>query len=414
VKSAEPQGFLQSSEEDAKCRLKEKMDKTAYNPDNPLGHASAAEIPVFQPHIGIDTLQAVTDAFRLGWLGMGSYTREFEEEVGRFLGLSERYVVATNTGTSALQLALLIAGVGRGDEVIVPSFNFVADHQAIVAVGAEPVFCDIREDTLGIDVEKAESLVGGKTKAILPLHYAGISADLDGIYALAERHGLRVIEDATHAFGTRHKGRAIGSFGDLACFSFDPVKVVTCIDGGAVVAGRPDDLERLHRLRLLGIDKDTVERYKNRRAWEYDVLGQGFRFHLSNINAGIGLSQLRRVNEFVANRRSSCRLYNRLLEGLSGVRLPCTDFTDVSPFIYYLRILRGRRESLIAHLRQKGIATGIHWIPVHKHTFFKDCRRGDLSMTERVGEEILTLPLHSFMATEVVERIANAIREFFS
>ena len=394
--------------------LKEEMEKSAYNPDNPVGYAPAEEIPVFQPHIGVDTLHAVTEAFRLGWLGMGSYTKEFEDEVGRFLGLSGRYVVATNTGTSALQLALLIAGVGPGDEVIVPSFNFVADHQAIAAVGAEPVFCDIREDTLGIDAEKAESLVGSKTKAILPLHYAGIAADLDGIYALAKRRALRVIEDATHAFGTRHKGRAVGSFGDLACFSFDPVKVVTCIDGGAVVGGQEGDLERLHQLRLLGIDQDTVERYKNRRAWDYDVLRQGFRFHLSNINASIGLSQLRRANEFVANRQTYCRLYSRLLEGVRGVSVPRTDFTDVSPFIYYLRILDGQRERIIAHLRQNGIATGIHWIPVHKHTFFKDCRRGDLSVTERVGEEILTLPLHSFMATEVVERIANVIREFFS
>jgi dTDP-4-amino-4,6-dideoxygalactose transaminase len=296
--------------------------------------------------------------------------------------------------------------------VIVPSFNFVADHQAITAVGAEPVFCDIREDSLGIDIRKADGLVGPRTRAILPLHYAGVPADLEGIYSFAQSHGLRVVEDAAHSFGTRHKGRAIGSFGDIACFSFDPVKVVTCIDGGAVVVKDPEDVERLRQMRLLGIDKDTVERYRNRRAWEYDVLRQGFRYHLSNINASIGLSQLQRADEFIANRQSYCRLYNELLKGVSGIQVPCTDYADVSPFIYYVRVLNGRRGELIAYLRQNGIASGIHWIPVHKHTFFRNCRSGDLSVTEKVGEEILTLPLHSFMATEVVERIANALRAF--
>jgi dTDP-4-amino-4,6-dideoxygalactose transaminase len=388
------------------------MDKPERKPDNSATESPPAEIPVYLPHIGDDTLHAVTEAFKLGWLGMGSYTKKFEDEVGRFLGLSGRFVVATNTGTSALQLALLIAGVGPGDEVIVPSFNFVADHQAITAVGAEPVFCDIREDSLGIDIRKADGLVGPRTRAILPLHYAGVPADLEGIYSFAQSHGLRVVEDAAHSFGTRHKGRAIGSFGDIACFSFDPVKVVTCIDGGAVVVKDPEDVERLRQMRLLGIDKDTVERYRNRRAWEYDVLRQGFRYHLSNINASIGLSQLQRADEFIANRQSYCRLYNELLKGVSGIQVPCTDYADVSPFIYYVRVLNGRRGELIAYLRQNGIASGIHWIPVHKHTFFRNCRSGDLSVTEKVGEEILTLPLHSFMATEVVERIANALRAF--
>lgn len=382
-----------------------------FAPDNPLGHGAGNQVPVFQPHIGVDTLKAVVDAFSIGWLGMGSLTKEFEEAVSRYLGLTDRRVVATNTGTSALQLALLVAGIGPGDEVIVPSFNFVADQQAITAVGAMPVFCDIREDNLGIDCAKAEPLISPKTRAIMPLHYAGIPCDLDGVYALADRRGLRVVEDATHAFGSALGGKRIGSFGDLACFSFDPVKVVTSIDGGAVVVRDEKDVERLHHLRLLGIDKDTIERYKNKRAWEYDVVSQGFRYHLSNINASIGLSQLRRADEFISNRQSYCRLYNRLLGSVRGVIVPKTDFNSISSFIYTIRVSNGARTFVMDHLRKNGIDCGIHFMPVHRYTFYKQCRAGDLSVTNRVGEEVMTLPLHSFMRQELVERIASKVIE---
>ncbi|HXP92094.1 MAG TPA: aminotransferase class I/II-fold pyridoxal phosphate-dependent enzyme, partial [Candidatus Binatia bacterium] len=170
------------------------------------------KIPVFVPYIGVDTLKHLTDALDVGWLGMGATTKEFEERIGGFLG-TQRYVVATNTGTSALHIAVMAAGIGPGDEVITPSFNYVADHQAINMAGASVVMCDIRDDNLGIDCEKAERLIGERTKAIMPLHFAGIPCDQDGVYALARKYGLRVIEDSTHAFGSSIDGRRIGSYG---------------------------------------------------------------------------------------------------------------------------------------------------------------------------------------------------------
>jgi dTDP-4-amino-4,6-dideoxygalactose transaminase len=256
--------------------------------------------------------------------------------------------------------------------------------------------------------------VGPKTKAIVPLHFAGIPADLKALYRLAERKGIRIVEDATHAFGSRVDGRRIGSFGDVTCFSFDPVKVITSIDGGAVVVNDARELERLRHYRLLGIDRDTIERYKNSRAWEYDVVSQGFRYHLTNINASVGLSQLARAEEFIASRRRACQLYNRLLHGVRGLRCPQTDFENVSPFIYFVRVEQGRREALINDLKQRGIATGIHFMGAHAFTFLKDCRRGDLSVTERVAQEIVTLPLNTFMPPEMVERVAGAIRDFMT
>jgi dTDP-4-amino-4,6-dideoxygalactose transaminase len=231
-------------------------------------------IPVFSPHVGVDTLKHVTDAFDVGWLGMGASTKEFEERIAEYLGLQNRFVVATNTGTSALHIALRMAGIGDGDEVITTSFNYVADHQAILASGAEVVMCDIREDNLGIDVEQAEKLITERTKAIIPLHFSGIPCDREGVYRLAKKHNLRVIEDAMHAFGTTINGRKIGNDGDIACFSFDPVKIITSIDGGCVIVNTEHEREILRNLRFLGVNKETSERYKNKRAWDYDVVSE--------------------------------------------------------------------------------------------------------------------------------------------
>ena len=371
------------------------------------------KIPVFAPAIGVDTLKHVTDALHVGWLGMGAITKEFEDQIAAYLGLQGRYVVATNTGTSAFHLCLRAAGVGPGDEVITPSFNYVADHQAIRMCGAEPVLCDVRDDNLGIDVEKAEALIGPRTKAIDPLHFAGIPCDMDGVYRLAKQHGLRVLEDATHAFGTRHKGRRLGSFGDVTWFSFDPVKIVTSVDGGCVVTGSEEELHRMQRMRLLGVDKDTTERYKNRRAWDYDVVSEGYRYHLTNIMASVGVSQLKRVDEFIASRQGVCRAYSDAFRGIAGLRVPTTDFTDVSPFIYSLRVLNGRRETMIAHMQARSIDVGIHFLPVHEHTAFRGCRRGDLSVTQKVAHEVLTLPLHSNMKPEFIERVIEGVTSFF-
>jgi dTDP-4-amino-4,6-dideoxygalactose transaminase len=371
-------------------------------------------VPVFAPHIGVDTLKHLTDALDVGWLGMGALTKEFEERIGAYLELKDRHVVATNTGTSALHIALLAAGVGPGDEVITPSFNYVADHQAVRMCGADVVMCDIREPDLGIDVEKAESLISERTKAIIPLSFAGIPCDYDGVYRLAKKHSLRVIEDDCHAFGTNVGGRKVGSFGDIACFSFDPVKVLTSIDGGCVVVNTPEELERLHRLRLLGVDKDTTLRYKNSRAWDYDVVDQGFRYHLTNIMASVGISQIKRVDEFIASRQRVCQAYNQAFGRLDGVKVPRTDFTDVSPFIYSLRVLDGRRETFIDHMRERGIDVGIHFVPVHKHTAFNSTRRGDMEVTDVVVEEVVTLPLHSNMDVTNVNRVIDGVCSFFS
>lgn len=372
------------------------------------------KIPVFVPRTGIDTLKHITDAFDVGWLGMGATTKLFEEKISAFLGLDDQsFVIATNTGTSALHLALLAAGVGPGDEVITPSFNYVADHQAIRATGAEVVMCDIREDDLGIDVEAASELITDRTKAIIPLHFAGVPCDISGVYALAERQHLRVVEDACHAFGSTVEGRHIGSFGDITTFSFDPVKICTSIDGGAIVVRSTDELAQLRRMRLLGVDKDTTERYKNARAWDYDVVSEGYRYHLTNILASVGISQVERANDFIASRQAVCEAYSAAFAGIDGLRVLRRRFGDVSPFIYSIRVLGDKREALIEHLRALAIDVGIHFVPVHCHEWFATAPRGSMQVTERVCRQVLTLPLHSEMNAIYIERVIDGVRSFF-
>lgn len=381
----------------------------------PLPAAHDLAIPVFSPYLGPEVHQAASDALTAGWLGMGKLTRQFEEELSSYLGLEGRYLVTTSSCTEAIFLSATVAGIGPGDEVICPSFTYVAGHQAISATGADVVFCDVRESDFGIDVASAARLIGPRTKAIMAVHYAGIPCDLDGVYALAREHGLRVIEDAAHAFGTIRQERRIGADGDLTCFSFGPVKVITSLEGGAVVTSSEDEYARLQQLRILGVDTDTYERYKNSRAWVYDVGQQGYRMHLGSVPAAIGLSQLAKVEEFIANRQQYCRYYNQQLAALPQLILPQTDFQGISPFIYVVRVPDGDvRDRFMAHLAAEGIGTGIHFLGAHEFSFYRDQRRSALPITEMLSEQVVTLPLHPHMTQDVLDRIVEAITTFFS
>jgi dTDP-4-amino-4,6-dideoxygalactose transaminase len=308
----------------------------------------------------------------------------------------------------------VLAGVGAGDEVVCPSFTYVAAHQAVTMTGAEVVFCDIEERSLGIDAESLRAAIGPRTKAVLVLHYGGPAADLSGIYEVAGEHGLRVVEDAAHAFGTFYDGRPIGSFGDLTCFSYGPVKIITSLDGGAVVLPDETDVQKLHELRLLGVTKDTRRRHEDERTWEYDVVRQGYRYHLGSVSAAIGLSQLELIDTFIANRQAYCRYYSEQLADVAGVRTPNTDFERVSPFLYWIRARdAATRSALMAHMREQGVATGIHFLGAHEFDFYRHSRRVNLHVTEEVAAGIISLPLYSFMDERSLNRVVHSVRSFF-
>jgi dTDP-4-amino-4,6-dideoxygalactose transaminase len=369
---------------------------------------------MWRPEIGPEAIAAATRALEVGYLGLGSLTKQFEEALAAYLELDGgRVLMSTNSCTAALNCACILAGAGPGDEVIAPSFTYVAAHQAITATGAGVVFADIEEPTLTLDPDAVRELVGPRTKAIMVCHFAGMVGRLDDIYAIAAEHGLRVIEDAAHALGTRHQGAMVGSCGDLVCFSFGPVKTITTLEGGAIVSPRPEELQPMHELRLLGVDRETAARYQNRRAWEYDVVRQGFRYHLGAIPAAIGLSQLAMLDEFVRNRQEYCRHYNQRLGEIPEVTVPDCDYKDVAPFIYFVRVPAATRSALIDFLKRRGVPTGIHFLGAHEFSFYRDSRRGDLPVTDRVTREELTLPLWSHMREADLDRVVEGIAAFY-
>jgi dTDP-4-amino-4,6-dideoxygalactose transaminase len=371
-------------------------------------------IPIFKPLLQEGEYSACQRVLELGWLGMGSFVGEFEQALETFIGAKDRRVVAVSTGHAALHLALLSMGVGCGDEVITPSFNNAADFQAILATGAQPVFCDIEDDSLCIDLNKAADLIGPKTKAIIVMDYDCILCDHDRVHNLASTYGLRVVHDAAHSFGSHYRGRPVGSFSDVTMFSFDPVKTITCIDGGALVVRSDQDVQRLHEMRLIGMSQPSSVMYSNSRAWTYDMKELGFRYHMANLHAAIGLAQLAKFEFISTTRRAAVRHYNALLTSIPDVRVPHTDFADITPFLYYIRVPESRREPLREYLKGRGIDTGIHWQPGHSFTLLKDCRRGDLTVTDRAGAQVLSLPLHSGMELSLVDQISSEIRRFFA
>ena len=375
---------------------------------------STKKIPVFKPLIESEELGASTAALELGWLGMGSYVGEFEEALKNFLGASDRYVAAVSTGHAAIHLGLLAMGIGRGDEVITPSFNNAADFQAILATGAEPVFCDIDNDSLCIDLNKVEDLISPRTKAIIVMDYDCVLCDHDRVAELAAHHKLRVLHDAAHSFGSKYQGRMVGSFSDISMFSFDPVKTITCIDGGALIVRNEDELQKIHEMRLIGMNQSAKMMYTNSRAWTYDMSMIGFRYHMSNMHAAIGLAQLAKIEKISESRRSACVYYNENLRDIAGVMVPKTNFVDITPFLYYIRVPAQHRDALREFLKGRGVDTGIHWQPGHWFTLLRDCRKGDLSVTDRVGNEVISLPLHPLMQTSTIDVVIDGIRSFFN
>ncbi|HLF78358.1 MAG TPA: DegT/DnrJ/EryC1/StrS family aminotransferase [Dehalococcoidia bacterium] len=347
-----------------------------------------------------------------GFFGMGGEVAAFERELSSFLE-TEREVVCTSTGTAALHLALQACGIGAGDEVLAPTVTFIATFQAISATGATVVPCDVREQDCWLDLSDAERRITPHTKAILPVHYAGGPGDLTALYELAKRYKLRVIEDATHAFGSRYEGKRVGSIGDIACFSFDGIKNITAGEGGAVVTEDRALAERVREGRLLGIHIGGETRIGNQR-WDFDVFDQGWRYHMSDLFAAIGRVQLSRFeSEFAPRRIELARRYDQLLGVLEDVNPMAFDYDEIVPFNYAVRFTAGQRDRVRDELMAHGIECGLYYKPLHLLTRY-GAGRVRLPAAERIFRDILTLPLHPELSdadqATVVEVVAQAVR----
>jgi dTDP-4-amino-4,6-dideoxygalactose transaminase len=344
------------------------------------------------------------------YLGMGAEVKQFEQALTDFFG---RPTVCVVNGTAALQLALQACDIGPGDEVLVQSHTYVASFQAISATGATPVACDIDPTTMTLDWSDAEKRLTSKTKALMPVHYGGGVGALDEIYAFAHKHDLRVIEDAAHAFGTKYQGRRVGGFGDIACFSFDGIKNITSGEGGCVVTDDPVVLHKIQDARLLGVEKDTEKRYTGQRSWEFDVTAQGWRYHMSNIMAAIGLEQLKRFTQMAATRQRLTRLYDELLRNHPRIQPLPRDYGTVVPHIYVVRIKgMSDRKAIQAKLLEHGVQTGIHYQPNHELSFYRVPAAAPLPVTDAVFPELLSLPLHPDLTEHDVDAVCKHLKAF--
>lgn len=358
--------------------------------------------------LGKEEQKAVVRVLEKEFLGMGDEVQEFEYELSQFFG---RPVVCVVNGTAALHLALQAAGIGAGDEVLVPSLTYVASFQAISATGAFPIACDIDDQTLTLDCASMSSRLTNKTKAIMPVHYSGGVGNLSALYDFAKKHNLRVIEDAAHAFGTKYRGQRVGSFGDIACFSFDGIKNITSGEGGCIVSDDEQIIASAKDSRLLGVEKDTEKRFSGQRSWEFSVSRQGWRYHMSNIMAAIGIEQLKKFPQMADRRQNLAKKYDSLLIGNEYIKVIQHNYDEVVPHIYVIQIESMKfRDLLRDGLLRLGIQTGVHWQPNHQLDFYSDYQIG-LKNTEKIYPYLLTLPLHPDLSNEDIEYICKNLLE---
>jgi len=358
--------------------------------------------------------QAVMRILNKEFLGMGEEVQIFEQRLSEFFG---RPAVCVVNGTAALHLALQACDISVGDEVLVPSITYVASFQAISATGAIPVACDVEFESLCLDWKDAEKRITSKTKAIMPVHYSGGVGKLDKIYDLAKSFNLRVIEDAAHAFGTSYKQRRVGGFGDIACFSFDGIKNITSGEGGCIVTDDEKVLDLVKDARLLGVEKDSEKGYAGKRSWSFDVSKQGWRYHMSDIMAAIGIEQLNRFDEIAFKRKAIATAYTTELRNSDKVTFIDHDYDEVVPHIFPIILpLEYTRNDISKALEKEGIQTGVHYIPNHFHSFFKNSLKSNekLSITEKIYRSLLTLPLHEEITKSDVKSITGKIIDIFN
>jgi dTDP-4-amino-4,6-dideoxygalactose transaminase len=385
----------------------------------PVSRVVPAGIPCFRPVIGEDEIAAATAVLRSGWLTTGPKAREFEQKFSDFMG-GDVEAVAVNSATAGLHLAAEACGVGPGDEVIVPTLTFTASASVIRYLGAEVVLVDIEESTRCIDLDHAERCLTPRSKAIMPVHFAGFPCDMTKVLAFARHHGLMVIEDAAHAMPARRDGRLIGSWESDACvFSFYACKPITTGEGGMIVTRNSEIAARARVMRTHGLNRDAFDRFRKVGAsWSYDVVAPGFKYNLTDVAAAIGVVQLSRAETLQALRQ---RAAERYLKTLAGLPLDCPAPAPPGGLhawhMFPIRVhhdARANRDELIAGLTAEGIGTSVHYRPLHEMTYWKEryhCEPREFPVASRYFAGAVTLPLFASMTDDEVDRVVAVVRE---
>jgi dTDP-4-amino-4,6-dideoxygalactose transaminase len=374
-------------------------------------------LPFHKPEITDDDVQSVVETLRSGWLTTGPKVKRFEEDFAKYVGCT--HAVAVNSGTAALHLALDAIGIKEGDDVIVPTLTFAATAEVVIYFKAKPVLVDCRPDTLNLDPDQIEKAITPRTKAIIPVHLAGQSCDMDRIIELARHHNLKVIEDAAHALPAAYHGKNVGTIGDITCFSFYATKTITTGEGGMATTENPDWARRMRMMSLHGISLDAWDRYTDKGSWYYEIIHPGYKYNLTDVAAALGIEQLKRCDRFWEARRRIAGHYHEAFADLPEIRVPaCMPDIQHAWHLYIIQLnndrLRINRQDFIKALKSENIGTSVHFIPLHLHPFYRDgfgYAPADFPQASAAFERIISLPIYPSMTEADVRDVIVAVRK---
>ena len=372
-------------------------------------------LPFHVPEIGPEEIRSVVETLESGWLTSGSKVKRFEENFSRFIGC--QHSVAVNSCTAALHLALEAVGVKEGDEVIVPTMTFTATAEVVLYFKAKPVLVDCRPNTFNIDPDLVERAITAKTKAIIPVHFGGQSCDMERILQIARKHKLYVIEDAAHALPAKYHGKTIGTIGDITCFSFYATKTITTGEGGMATTQNPEWAARMRMMSLHGISHDAWKRYTKEGSWYYEVVQPGFKYNLTDIGAAIGIEQLKKCDAFGAARTRIAATYDQRFADLKEINTPvCEPDVQHAWHLYVIQLdlerLKINRDQFIETLKEQGIGTSVHFIPLHLHPYYRDnfgYAPDDFPKATEIYQRIISLPIYPKMTESQIEHVVQGV-----